>query len=158
MTPDDAPHEHHNAGGTENWSRLWWPWVRRYAARTVLVVGIGKALCDVAGWALSAEAQESRDLSGSTITLQHTQRPGAEAEVHFDNLMRNGMQDEIGFDLTLNGLSVMVHFDWNVTGDDDAILVTPPEGYTCEPVDCKLTLSEGDKGTLWLFSIEGVGM
>jgi hypothetical protein len=80
------------------------------------------------------------------------------AEVQFDNRPQNGQLDEIDFDLTLNGLSVVVAFDWNVVADDDAIMVTPPEGYTCDPVDCTLTLSEGARGTLWLFSVEAVGM
>lgn len=97
-------------------------------------------------------------LKGSTVTLRPTERPGALAEVEFYNDPSNYLDDNGEHVLTLDGLEVGLRFTWNVSGDDDRIELTPPEGVICDPRDCALSLAEGDTGVVYLFSVEGVGM
>lgn len=104
------------------------------------------------------------DLSGSTAMLQPTERPGAIAELTFDNRAVNGPQDIRGYrlqlDLALGVLTVPFNFEWEVPGTngDDAVVAHPPEGVTCLPTSCRLQIREYDIGTMWLFDTSGVGM
>lgn len=101
---------------------------------------------------------DSVTLSGSTVTLQQTARPGAVAEVVFENRAVNSIMDEGEYDLTHGDLSMPFAFNWNESGDSDAITVTPPEGITCLPTSCILRLPEHETGSLFLFDGLGVGM
>lgn len=95
----------------------------------------------------------------TTITLQPTKRAGALAEIVMHNVDINYSTDETSADLTLGALVVNVGFDWEAdTGGADAAIVTPPAGVVCLPRDCRLVVPEGGTGTLYLFSVEGVGM
>lgn len=108
--------------------------------------------------AASAAGADTLNLSGSTVTLQATERPGALAEMVFDNRAVNSQADEHDYSLTLGDFTLPLNFDWNVLGDEDAVTVAPPEGIVCLPTSCILQLQEGTSETLWLFSGVGVGM
>jgi hypothetical protein len=109
--------------------------------------------------ALPAAAQSTADISGTIVTLRPSDRPGAVAEVHMQNRMHNSSADEGEFTLTLDGLTITARFDWEVTiYGDDRVTVTPPDGVICVPADCTLTVQELFDGTLYLYSLESVGM
>ncbi len=106
-----------------------------------------------------AWGQDTHSLNGTTVTIRPSERAGAIAQIDYSNKPVNGPADEISFDLICCDLTVVVVFDWNADAlGSDAIAVTPPEGVTCLPVSCILTLPEGEAGTVWLFSLDGVGM
>lgn len=100
---------------------------------------------------------EPLNLSGSTITVQATDAPGALAEVIFDNQDRNGPQDEGEHPLSGAGLTLSVLFDWDAHGSSDRITLTPPEGVICLP-ECTLDLPERSVGSIMLYSLQSVGM
>lgn len=100
---------------------------------------------------------EPLNLSGSTITVQTTDAPGALAEVIFDNQDRNGPQDEGEHALSGAGLTLSVLFDWDARGSSDRITLTPPEGVICLP-ECTLDLPERSVGSILLYSLQSVGM
>lgn len=91
------------------------------------------------------------DISGTIITLQHTTEPGAIAEVVMHNHINNSPLDNSRHELTLDGLTIDLRFEWNRSGDDDAVIVTPPDGVLCIPADCVLMLPEGQGGKLILY-------
>jgi len=108
--------------------------------------------------ALAAPAH-AVDVSGSTVTMQATTRPGALAEIVLENSPSNGLHDTgRTFPLEHDGLSVEARFHWNYSGDDDAVIITPPEGIICVPYNCELVVPESQTGTLWLYRTDAVGM
>lgn len=111
-------------------------------------------------WLIGAPAlaQDAVNLAGTVIRLQATTQPGAEAEVAFDNRNVNGPEHDGPFSLTWGGITLSGRFTWDARGSADSITVTPPPGYVCRPAACALEIEEDQTGTLWLFSIEGVGM
>ena len=111
-----------------------------------------------AAWTLPTSAQSVHDLRGTTVTLQPTTRHGAVAEIIMNNAMVNSDKDEGTFTLDLGGFAVEAEFDWDHRSDGaDAVTITPPEGYICYP-SCVLIVIEGGVGTMWIYSLEGVGM
>lgn len=94
-------------------------------------------------------------LSGSVVTLQPTDEPGAIAEVIFDNRMVNDAHDNGDYSLTMDGLSIGVEFRWNAEGSSDRIAVTPPDGVLCRPSSCVLTLPEDQSGRMVLYEWVG---
>jgi hypothetical protein len=114
----------------------------------------------------AAQAQDTAFIGSmgpaSTIKVQPSSRPGALAEVVFDNRLSNTDEDTGAQMLVrMPGLAVMATFAWNVPGGiagADAVTITPPEGVVCLPSDCTVTVMEQFAGTIWLFSVEGVGM
>jgi hypothetical protein len=114
------------------------------------------ALSILIATATSAQA-DTVQISGSTVTLQPTTKPGALAEVEFRNDPTNSHKDNGIYFLDLNGLQIDAKFTWNVEGDKDRIDLTTPENIICSP-DCSLTLSENDSGKIWLYHINSVGM
>lgn len=123
---------------------------------------IQRALRAFVPFALSVgtAAADSVTVSGSTVQMQASERPGAVAEIILRNILTNGPQDTgQSFDLTHGGLTVSATFTWDIglTGDD-AVTVEPPEGIICVPSDCVLIVREMDTGTLWLFDLQAVGM
>ena len=101
---------------------------------------------------------ETVNLLGTTITLQDSARPAAVAEIRVYNTPNNGAYHDGTYPMSHNGLSLTAQFIWNFEGRNDAVIVTPPDGYSCDPVDCMLSLPESTGGTIYLFSLEGVGM
>lgn len=100
--------------------------------------------------ALPAQA-ETRDISGSLVTLQPTDHPGAVAEIEFENNAVNGPADNSTFTLTLNEMEVRVEYTWNAEGgQNDRITVEPPEGFVAVPRT--LDVTEHTTGVVHLFS------
>ena len=93
---------------------------------------------------------DQRNLSGSMVTMQDTDKPGAVAEVEFSNLPNNSERDNGTFEMTHNGITVAVTFTWNAFGSPDQIEVTAPEGYVAIPP--VIEVSERGVGTIYLFS------
>lgn len=125
-----------------------------------IVIGAALLTCAAgAWWAGPVWPQAAGDtlvISGSTVTLRPSKRPGAVGEVFFRNVQTNSGADDGGYGLRMGGLSVGVTFVWNVDGHSDAILLTPPEGVVCVP-SCDVALAEGFDGVIVLYSLEGVG-
>lgn len=107
------------------------------------------ALC-----AITAVAQDSRDISGSTVTLRETDTRGAAAEVLFQNRDSNSHDDNQIFVLRWNGIEAQVEFIWNGHAPEDQIIVEAP-GYVAVPRG--LSLVENTEGVVTLYPIEGVG-
>jgi len=77
--------------------------------------------------------------------------------VEFHNYATNGPQDNLPYTLGNDYLDIGVLFTFNSgPGGEDMITVTPPPGWTCELVDCRLQAMEGYDKVLYLF--EWVGM
>ena len=96
-------------------------------------------------------------ISGTVITLQPTDHPGAQAEITMHNEMMNDERDNGEHVMNLGDLSVWVEFAWNhdLLGND-AIVVTPPDGMICKPLSCVLVVEEGHSGTMYLMPWEGM--
>lgn len=100
------------------------------------------------------------NLSGSTAVLRPTLHPGAIAEMVFDNQTTNDRDDVKSYRAVLGDLVIPFNFEWQ-TGRamvDDAIVLHPPEGVNCLPVDCRMQVKEHASGVLYLFRGQGVGM
>jgi hypothetical protein len=100
---------------------------------------------------------EMVSISGTPVTLKGTDRPGAIAEVVMHNVQRNDQPDEGDYPLAHNGLTVTVTFDWDSTmSGADRITVFVPEGYVADPEF--IDVPEYGTGTIYIFSVDGVGM
>jgi hypothetical protein len=96
------------------------------------------------------------DLSGTIITLQPSPDPAAVAEVVMDNVDLNDSRDNGTYPLSMPGLTVEVEFIWqHDASGDDAVVVLPPDGITCLPVDCTAVVPEGKRGGGDPFRLEG---
>lgn len=96
-------------------------------------------------------------ISGTTVTLQPSQAPGAFAEVLIQNAPHNSARDNGPIRLQMPGLNLDGAFRWNGLGDDDEVTITPPPGVVCRPTSCALVIPENESGTIWLYSTEGTG-
>lgn len=96
------------------------------------------------------------DLAGTIITLQPTEYPGAIAEIVMENVLVNGPQHEMTYQMNMGDIEVWVSFDWDRGSEADAILVSPPDGILCVPSDCILTVPEEQTGVLYLYEFEGM--
>ena len=96
------------------------------------------------------------DISGSTVTLEPSADPQAFADVVFHNQLSNGPRDTGEYTLSQDGITIGVAFTWdrNFVGMDQ-IVVTPPAGMTCIPVDCTATVVEGQTGRVTLLPWQG---
>jgi hypothetical protein len=94
------------------------------------------------------------EITLTSLTLTDTTKPGAVAELQYDNRSVNYMCDNGTFELTHNGLTIQVMFTW--TSGADLIEVTVPEGYIAYPDS--LSLGEGEAGLLYIYSDKSVGM
>jgi hypothetical protein len=96
------------------------------------------------------------DISGTLVELHPPSDPAAMAEVVMLNIELNGAHDNGHYELHLDGLTVGLEFQWQAGAfGEDAIVVTPPEGVFCEPVDCRIVVPEGQRGTVLLFDFVG---
>lgn len=94
----------------------------------------------------------------STVTLAPTDRPGALAQVTFDNVAINNAGDTgTTATLTIPGMSVDARFEWETDMiGSDTVTITPPEGVECVP-SCVMQVPESSAVTIWLFAQELVG-
>jgi hypothetical protein len=76
-----------------------------------------------------AVSADTLDLSGTTVTI----RPHATAlaEVVYLNAPRNGSWHNGEYPLTLDGLTVIVAFTWDASGEADSIALRVPAGVVC---------------------------
>lgn len=111
-------------------------------------------------FALPAAAQSVMEWPGtfasghedSRVELHAPTDPAAVASVTFVNQEVHTTSEE--FELTLDGLTVLVLFQWQV--DDvgsERITVIPPDGYIARPQE--LTVPEGESGTLHIYKYLG---
>ena len=97
------------------------------------------------------------DISGTHVTLGPTDHPIAHAEIVMRNALTNSAADKGVYELTYDGISVSVLFDWQRGPNGaDALIVTPPDGYTCEPANCEIVVHETYTGTLYLIPYLGM--
>lgn len=103
-----------------------------------------------------ATAASGLDISGSTVTLEPSADPAAFADVVFVNDLSNGPTDTGSYTLVQDGITVDVAFTWdaNFIGMDQ-VVITPPLGMTCLPVECMVTVIEGQTGRVTLFWYQG---
>lgn len=111
-----------------------------------LAIGIGAAS---AAWSL--------DISGSKVTMEPPADPSAFADVVFYNDLSNGPTDTGAYILQDFGVVIGIKFTWDASFiGADQIIVTPPMGMTCIPVDCTVTVIEGQTGRVALFEFVGM--
>lgn len=97
------------------------------------------------------------NISGSIVTLRHSDEPNAAAEVEFYNRESNSTHDTGPFTLSLGGMQVDGVFTWNAEGSrSDRITVTPPAGFIAIPDT--LDLAEESTGTILIYPDSAVGM
>lgn len=109
--------------------------------------------CLVAIFSSQAQAQETRRVQYSDVTIQGTQKVGAIAEVVFHNSTADSVE-VASFALTLDGLSISVRAVVGLS-DPDTIEITPPEGVIAVPDT--LTIADGTQGTVHLYPLNAVG-
>lgn len=99
-----------------------------------------------------------RQTAGTTVTLEPSPVPGQLAIVTLQNQLVNGGTDNGTYTLTMDGLTVEVVFTWDIDPaiGSDQITVIPPEGVTCVPEDCSVSVFEGLTGQVVLFDWRGV--
>lgn len=95
----------------------------------------------------------------STVTIAPTDRPGALAEITFNNVSVNDAGDTgVTGTIDLDGLEVEASFEWETDPlGSDTITLTPPEGIICVP-SCVMQVPEDSTATVILYSHEAVGM
>lgn len=122
---------------------------RAFLRGTIFGVLLGFGAC-------VASAAFSLDISGSTVTLEPSADPAAFADVVFVNDLSNGPTDTGTYTLVQDGITVGVAFTWdaNFIGMDQ-VVITPPLGITCLPVECMVTVIEGQTGRVTLFWYQG---
>jgi hypothetical protein len=95
----------------------------------------------------------------STVAIGPSRRPGALADVTFDNVPVNNQLDT-GQTRRLvgQGLTVSVQFTYNADRfGADRVTLTPPDGVMCWP-SCEMTVMEGMAQTVTLYDATAVGM
>lgn len=91
------------------------------------------------------------------VEIPETAPENAVAQIIFENTSTNSELDNKEHLLSLEGFDVFVRFHFNSgVGGADSIIVTPPIGWTCDPVDCRLELLEGYSGIMFLMPWEGM--
>lgn len=97
------------------------------------------------------------DISGTTITFGPTDHPVAVAEVWMFNQNNNTQFDERNYVMTYEGLTIQIQFDWDRgRHGEDAMIVTPPVGYICEPINCEAVVTESFSGVIYIVPFMGV--
>lgn len=124
--------------------------------RRLLAPSLAAALFILGVYLTPALAQDTANLSGTTVTLRPTEHIGGSAEVLFENRSNNGPQDNSTFSLTHDGLTASVTFTWNAVGGSDEIVVEAPEGFVAIPPS--LLLPEDTFGVVVIYPLERVGM
>jgi hypothetical protein len=95
-------------------------------------------------------------LSGTIIDIAPTNEAGAVAEVTIHNLEMNGPHDDGSYVLPFADGLIGVNFTWDGGIDGaDMILVIPPAGFTCLPVDCMAVVPENGNGRVLILPYIG---
>ena len=115
---------------------------------------VGAATIAALAWSLPAFA-DPLSISGTIVDLQPAEAP-AVAVVTMANVSLNGPLDDAIYPLAMPGLIIEVRFTWehDETGAD-SLLVMPPDGMICDPLDCLMVVQEGQHGRVLL--IEWIG-
>jgi hypothetical protein len=94
---------------------------------------------------------------GTTVSIEPSDKPGELAVVTLTNEHVNDGGDNAEYFVGIDGLAVGVTFTWDADGFSgaDRITVSPPEGITCLPEDCSVTVLEGFVGTVVLLDWVG---
>jgi hypothetical protein len=94
---------------------------------------------------------------GTTVSIEPSGNPGELAVVTLTNEHVNDGRDNAEYFVGIDGLSVGVTFTWDADGFSgaDRITVRPPEGITCLPADCSVTVLEGFVGSVVLLDWVG---
>jgi hypothetical protein len=94
----------------------------------------------------------------TTVSIAPSAKPGELAVVTLQNAYVNDGGDDGTYVLTLDGMTVGIEFLWDADSvlGSDRITVTPPQGVTCEPEDCAVTVMEGFSGTVILIDWRGM--
>jgi len=118
---------------------------------------IGGAVIWIADYALSETIQIGRIgfINGqyqdsTTVTIEPSAAPGEWATVTLNNRLVNDGNDTAQYNVMMDGVPVGIFYEWDrdpVSGAD-GITVTPPQGMTCIPQDCRLTVQEGQSGSM----------
>jgi hypothetical protein len=100
---------------------------------------------------------EPLSISGTTVTMEPSQEPGAIAVVTMINVSLNGADDNGTYSLAMPGLLVDVIFTWDdgIWGED-SLTVIPPDGIVCRPSSCRMTVPEGLIGRVLLMEWSGM--
>lgn len=93
-------------------------------------------------------------IGGTLVTMAEGASPVV-AQITMQNLPVNAPHDNGPVVLTIPHLTVDAVFSYGDGLVADDLIVTPPDGTYCDPVDCVLRVEEGDTGTLRL--MEWVG-
>lgn len=126
--------------------RAWWR-----GLRAGIILG---GLAVIGGFA--AGRAFGLDISGSTVTLEPSADPAAFADVVFYNDLSNGPADTRSYTLSQDGITVGIGFVWDASFiGADQITVTPPLGMNCQPVNCTVTVIEGQTGRVTLLPYQG---
>lgn len=95
-------------------------------------------------------------IMGSLVTLGPAEPP-ADARVTFFNHESNSEADERDYPMHWDGIDITARFNFNVDAyGADQVVITPPLGWTCEPVDCTATVLEGFTAEIQLFAWKGM--
>ena len=129
---------------------------RREFWRGAVFGGLMVGAASIASLAVIAGAAFGLTISGSTVTLEPSADPAAIADVVFVNDLSNDGSDTGDYILSQDGLQIGVAFVWNANFiGADQIIVTPPVGMTCRPVNCSVTVIEGTTGRVTLLPYQG---
>lgn len=112
---------------------------------------IGRSLFLLALPAIAA-AEPRVSVKTSQVWAEPSESPGAWVDVWFDNQSTNGPADSSEYSLGWG-----IAFLFTYTPGPDTVEVIPPPGYVCAP-SCSMTLPEGSRDRVTLYSLEGVGM
>lgn len=82
------------------------------------------------------------------VQIQPTDKPGAVAQVAFHNDTFHTQFVE-QFPLTLDGLTVAVRIDAQLSMEPETMTVTPPPGFIAIPES--VTVQEGEMGVVYIF-------
>lgn len=98
------------------------------------------------------------NVSGTPVTIEPSDLPGVLAVVTMDNRSVNEARDNGIYPLVLGDLTISVEFFYNIgpAQGADRITVLVPEGITCTPEDCSVTLIEGFTGSVTLHDWQGM--
>ena len=99
---------------------------------------------------------DTLNISGSLISLEPSDEPGAIAQISFHNVSVNDAADNGDYPLASADMTLTIQFLWEVNlFGADQITVVPPPWVICQPIDCTATVMEGEIGVVVLYPYEG---